>query len=202
MCQVPCRPICGALRLQEFLRLLKPSFKVLATNWWPVAVWLVIIRMESTDYASAGNTFSLLYEVCRMVFSRVDVHLIFEIDEALRKCGHFLGYAILSALVFLALKHTNRDRLKPMLQRRWGIFFRDMWQFDWAVIAVLFTLVTASFDEIHQTYLPSRTGRWQDVAIDASGAVVMQLLIYALSAHAMSRRRQLAEKELELSLTN
>lgn len=182
--------------------MLKPSCKVLATNWWPVAVWLVIIRMESTEYASAGNTFSLLYEICRMVFRQVDVHLIFEMDEVLRKCGHFLGYAILSALVFLALKHTNRDRLKPMLQRSWGIFFRDMWQFHWAVIAVLFTLVTASFDEIHQTYLPSRTGRWQDVAIDTSGAVVMQLLIYALSAHAMSRRRQAAEKELELSLTN
>ena len=103
------------------------------------------------------------------------------IDAVLRKSGHFIGYAILSALVFLALKHTYRDRLQPVLQRSWGMFFRDLWRFEWAVIAVLLTLVTASLDEIHQTFLPSRTGRWQDVVIDTSGALVMQVLIYALS---------------------
>ena len=69
-----------------------------------------------------------------------------------------------------------------------------------SLIAMLVTVVTASLDEIHQTSLSSRTGRWQDVVIDTSGAVVMQLVIYALSAHAMSRRRQSVD-EPELSLT-
>ena len=181
--------------------MLKPSFKVLARNWWPVAVWLVIIRMESTGYASAGNTFSLLYKACTTIFSRVDPLLIFELDAVLRKLGHFTGYAILSALTFLALKHTHRDRLKPVLQRTWGIFFRDTWQFDWDVIAVLLTLATAALDEIHQTFLPSRAGRWQDVAIDTSGALVTQMLIYAVSAHAMSRHRLNSVEEPEPSLT-
>jgi VanZ family protein len=180
---------------------LKPSFKVLAGNWWPVALWEMIIRMESTDYASAGNTFSLLYKVCTTIFTRVDPVLVFEVDEVLRKLGHFTGYAILSALTFLALKHTHRDRLKPVLQRTWGIFFRDTWQFNWAVIAVLLTLVTAALDEIHQTFLPSRTGRWQDVVIDTSGALVTQMLIYALSVHAMNRRRLNSLEGLEASLT-
>jgi len=181
--------------------LLKPSSKILVRNWWPVAVWLVIIRMESTDYASADNTFGLLYAVWKTVFGRADAQLIFVIDSGLRKGGHFFGYAILSALVFLALKRTNRDRLQPVLQRSWGIFFRDQWRFEWAVIAVLLSLVTASFDEMHQTFLPSRTGRWQDVVIDTCGAVVMQLVIYALSAHAMSRRRRYSVEEPEPSLT-
>lgn len=180
--------------------MLKPSSKILVRNWWPVAVWLVIIRMESTDYASASNTFGLLYEVWKTVFGRADAQLIFVIDTGLRKSGHFFGYAILSALTFLALKHTNRDRLQPVLQRSWGIFFRDLWRFEWAVIAVLLSLVTASFDEMHQAFLPSRTGRWQDVVIDTGGAVVTQLLIYAASMHAISRRRQSVE-EPELSLS-
>ena len=34
------------------------------------------------------------------------------------------------------------------------------------MIAMLFTIVTAAYDEIHQTFIPSRTGRWQDVVID------------------------------------
>jgi len=40
------------------------------------------------------------------------------------------------------------------------------------------TVVTASMDEIHQTFLPYRTGRWQDVVLDTSGAFALQLIIY------------------------
>jgi VanZ family protein len=180
---------------------LRPSFRVLARNWWPVAAWLAIIRLESTDYASAGNTFSLLYKVCTLIFGRVDPRLLVELNAVLRKSGHFIGYAILSLLVFLALKHTHRDRLKPLLQRAWGAFFRDTWQFDWAVIAVLFALIIAALDEIHQSFLPSRTGRWQDVAIDTSGALLMQLLLYARAAHMLNHRRRDAVQEPESSIT-
>ncbi len=178
----------------------KPSLTLLARNWWPVAVWLGIIRMESTEYASASNTFTLLYKASTMIFGRVDPRLIFAVDEVGRKCGHFIGYAILSALVFLALKHTYRDRWEPVVQRTWGIFLRDIWRIDWAVIAVAVTIVTASLDEIHQTFLASRTGRWQDIVIDTSGALITQLLIYALSARALSRRQGSVE-EPEPSLT-
>jgi VanZ family protein len=180
---------------------LRPSFKVLAKSWWPVAVWLAIIRLESTDYASAGNTFGLLYNFCTMIFGRVDPRLLLVLNGVLRKSGHFIGYAILSLLVFLALKHAHRDRLKPVLQRTWGTFFRDAWQFDWAVIAVLFTLMTAALDEIHQTFLPSRTGRWQDVAIDTSGALMMQIVLYARATYAMSRSRRNSADAPEPSLT-
>ena len=181
--------------------MLRPSFKALTRNWWPVAVWLVIIRLESTDYASAGNTFGLLYNVGTMIFGRVDPRLLSVLNEVLRKSGHFIGYAVLGLLVFRALKHTHRDRLKPVLQRTWGTFFRDVWQFDWALIAVLFALITASLDEIHQTFLPSRMGRWQDVVIDTTGAIVMQILLYARAVHAMSHRRQNSVDEPEPSLT-
>ncbi len=182
--------------------MLRPSLGVLVKNWWPVALWLAIIRLESTDYASAGNTFSLLYRIYISIFGRVDFRLVLLINEILRKSGHFIGYAILSVLVFLALKHTHHDRLQPLLQRTWGTFFRDTWQFDWAVIAVLVSLIAASLDEIHQSFLPSRTGRWQDVAIDTCGAILMQLLLYARATHAMNRqRRQKSVEEPELSLT-
>ena len=180
-----------------------PGFplKLLAKNWWPVGVWLVVISLESTNYASARNTFGLLYEVWTMLFGRVDLQLIVLMDTVLRKSGHFIGYAILSGLVFRALKGTQRDRLKQVVQRSWGTHFRDVWQLEWAVIAVLMTIVIASADEIHQTFLDSRTGRWQDVAIDTSGALLMQVLIYALTIHAMRRRQTNNVDELELSLT-
>jgi VanZ family protein len=170
--------------------LLKPSFRILARNWWPALVWLGIIRLESTDTASSDNTWSLLFYVVSKVFRRIDPQLVSEANEILRKTGHFLGYGILGALVFFALKYTNRDWLRPQLRRPWGIYLRDWWRWDWLVIGMLVTIVTASFDEIHQSFIPSRTGRWQDVVLDACGAAVLQFLIYLISLRSFNRRRQ------------
>jgi len=145
--------------------------------------------MESTDFASANNTSSLLYRVIASVFPRVDESSVNSLDELLRKTGHFVGYAILSGLVFLALKNTNQDRLRPLLRRPWGTYLRDFWRWDWAVLAMLVTVVSAAADEIHQSFIPSRTGAWQDVVLDSCGAVVLQVIIYLLSVRAFNRRR-------------
>jgi VanZ family protein len=182
-------------------RSLTPSFRLLVRNWWPVAVWLVVIRLESTDYASSTNTFGLLYQILASIFGGINPRFVDALNTILRKSGHFSGYAILSLLVFLALKYTHRDRLRLVLQRRWGIFFRDLWQFDWALTSVVFTVITASLDEIHQTFLPSRTGRWQDVAIDTAGALLMQLLLYGRAARAMTLQRRKSADRHEVSLT-
>lgn len=177
---------------------LKPSLRGLIRNWWPVGVWLAVIRLESTDYASSTNTYGLVYQVTKVVFGAVDPQLVLMLNTILRKSGHFIGYAVLSLLVFLALKYTHRDRLRPLLQRSWGGFFRDIWQLDWAVIAVLFSLITAAVDEFHQTFLASRSGTWQDVALDTAGAVFIQLLLYARALN-LQRRQSLTESEPSLT---
>lgn len=153
--------------------------------------------MESTDFASANNTSGLLYRVIASVFPRVDGSSVNWLDGILRKTGHFVGYAILSGLVFLALKNTNQDRLQPLLRRSWGTYLRDFWRWDWAVLGMLVTVVTAAADEIHQTFIPSRTGAWQDVVLDSCGAAVLQVIIYFLSVRACNRRRaRLGQPEL------
>jgi VanZ family protein len=159
---------------------LKLTLRIAARNWWPVVVWLGVIRLESTSFASAQNTFRILYRVLSFLFGRVDIRLVFELDHILRKSGHVIGYAILSGLTFLALRNTHRDRFRSLLQRPWGVYLRDRWQLQWSAIAVLLTVVTASMDELHQTLFPSRTGRWQDVVIDTSGAVAIQIIIYVI----------------------
>jgi VanZ family protein len=157
-----------------------------------VLVWLGVIRVESTDMASAADTSSVLYHVLRVVSPHIDPGFVAWLDEILRKTGHFLGYGILSALVFLALRNTNRDRVHALLPRTWGIHLRDLWRMEWAAIAVLFTIATASCDEIHQTFIPSRTGRWQDVVLDTCGAMVVQLILYRLATHALKQHRESA----------
>jgi VanZ family protein len=167
--------------------LLKPSFRSLLRNWWPVVVWLGVIRVESTDMASAANTSGLLYTVISAVAPHIDSAFVDRLDEVLRKTGHFVGYGILSALVVLALQRTNRDRLRDLLKRPWGIYLRDLWRAEWSVIAVLVTIATAALDEIHQSFIPSRTSRWQDVVLDTFGAMVVQLLIYWLVKRKLKR---------------
>jgi VanZ family protein len=168
---------------------LAPSGRSLLRNWWPVVFWLGVIRAESTDTASAANTGAVLYRVITAIAPRADPSFIEQLNMVLRKTGHFFGYAILSALVVLALRNTNRDRLRDVLQRPWGIYLRDYWRREWALLGILLTVVTASFDEIHQTFIPSRTGRWQDVVLDTCGAVVIQLIIYLLCSRTIRQKR-------------
>ena len=180
--------------------MLAPSGQSLLRNWWPVVFWLGVIRAESTDTASSANTGAILYKVITAIAPRVEPSFVEQLNAVLRKTGHFLGYAILSALVLLALRHTNRDRLRNLLQRPWGIYLRDYWRLEWALLGILLTIVTASFDEIHQTFIPSRTGRWQDVVLDTCGAVVIQFVIYLLSSRAI-RQKRTPVPQAELSST-
>jgi VanZ family protein len=169
---------------------LKPTLKILLRNWWPVVVWLVVIRAESTESASASNTTQILYNVIAFFFPHIQPPVVERLDAVVRKTGHFAGYAILAALVVLALRNTNRDRLRDVLRRPWGVYLRDRWRKQWALLGVLVTAVTASLDEIHQSFLPSRTGMWQDVVLDTCGAVVMVTVMYSLAARAVRLQRQ------------
>jgi VanZ family protein len=42
------------------------------------------------------------------------------------------------------------------------------------------TAAVASLDEFHQSYIPSRTGRWQDVVLDSTAALVLQIVLFLL----------------------
>jgi VanZ family protein len=137
--------------------------------------------------ASANNTSGLLYKIISTVLPRVDHASVDLLNEVLRKTGHFLGFGILSVLVFLALKNTNRDRLRNLLQRPWGIYLRDLWRLEWSFLGVIATIAMATYDEIHQSFIPSRTGRWQDVVLDTCGAIAMQFVVYLLATRAMKR---------------
>ncbi|MFZ0793781.1 MAG: VanZ family protein [Candidatus Korobacteraceae bacterium] len=169
-------------------------------NWWLVVVWLGVIRMESSATASATNTTAVLYKVIAVIAPHVKPAFVQQLDEVLRKSGHFLGYGILSMLVFLALRNTNRDRMRPLLQRQWGIYLSDLWRAEWVLIGLLTTVVTATFDEIHQTFIPSRTGRWQDVLLDTVGAAVLQMVVYRLSKRVL-KQRQVTAPQPELTST-
>lgn len=129
-------------------------------DWLPVAIWLGILIVESTDLMSSEHTGGLLRAVLSKVFHHLDAARLELINHGLRKTGHFLGYGVLCLLFFRALRDTFGGTLRR-----------------WTLLAIGLTFAVASLDEIHQRFLPSRTGRWQDVLIDTGGAACLQILV-------------------------
>jgi VanZ family protein len=139
--------------------------KELLKTWIAAGLWIVLIMIESTSYLSSANTSRVLYPILHFLFGMDDTR--FQIlHHYLRKTGHFVGYFMLSFLLFRAWRVTL-----PRSSR---------WAMRWAAIAFLMTALVASLDEWHQTFLPSRTGTIQDVILDSIGAIVAQILILSL----------------------
>ena len=134
--------------------------------WFPSAIWLAIIAIESTNLGSAEHTGRILYPI---------FHFLFEMDSAgfavwhalLRKAGHIVGYFTLSVLLFRSWRATF-----PRLGTRWCL--------QWATVAVLSTALVAMLDEAHQSFLPSRTGTFHDVIIDSTAGLVSQIALFAI----------------------
>jgi len=133
--------------------------------WIAAILWLILIAIESSALLSAHNTSRILYPVLHFLFGldweRFDVWHFY-----IRKSGHVVGYGILSILLFRAWRAT----LPTMSDVKWTP--------RWATVAILGTALVASLDEWHQSFIPSRTGRWQDVVLDTCAGIGAQVLLF------------------------
>ncbi|MEX1335759.1 MAG: VanZ family protein [Candidatus Limnocylindrales bacterium] len=95
------------------------------------------------------------------------------VDQPFRITGHLLAYATLAALALVALSWGRRPRLRD------------------AAIAFGISLVYALSDELHQSFVPDRAGRLDDVVVDALGALVGLVVGWlALALAALRRERR------------
>jgi VanZ family protein len=147
-------------------------------QWIPALVWIGVICVESTDMMSSEHTGSILYALLTRVLGQVDIFTLVRWNHYLRKLGHVIGYAVLSWLLFRAWRAT----LPSSIGR--------LWAFPWARLAFWMTAAIASLDEFHQSFIPSRTGRWQDVALDSAAAAGMQILLFLLLRNKTKEQRQ------------
>lgn len=77
-------------------------------------------------------------------------------DFLLRKIAHMVEYAVLTALWLRAHRPTFGPR-------------------GAALCAAAFSIAYAASDELHQTFVPGRSGQWTDVAIDSVGVAAAGL---------------------------
>ena len=134
--------------------------------WIAAGLWLALIAIESTDLLSANNTGHFLYGLLTSLFGPINPATFFQWHHIGRKVGHILGYGILSLLLFRAWRATLPVNGAPR------------WSLRWAQVALLMTALVASLDEWHQSFIPSRTGTWQDVVLDSAAALAAQFMLY------------------------
>jgi VanZ family protein len=136
-------------------------------DWVPAALSVLMIALESTATMSAANTSRWLYPLWVHLFGTPSPAHWDQIHHLIRKTGHFVGYGLVS----LAFFYSWRQTLHRMAVKHWTLWRRA------SALAVLCTLVVASLDEYHQSFLPSRTSSPVDVGIDLCGAIAFQLVL-------------------------
>lgn len=130
--------------------------------WLPLAGWMALIFLFSTDLFSGGGTGGIILPILGFLFGwAVPDSFLYTIHFLVRKGAHLTEYAILGLLWYRAIN--------PTLQR---------WNFKTAFRALFLSSLYAVTDEFHQTLTLTREGRAEDVMIDSSGALIAIISIW------------------------
>ena len=130
--------------------------------WAPALAGVGIIATESTSTFSAANTSSWLRPIMERFFGSISTPAWEEFHHLLRKSGHFSFYGLLCVLFMRGwLLTLARDATLTTSAWRWR---------SWS-LGVASTFFIASCDELHQSFLPSRTGLFSDVVLDTCGGL-------------------------------
>jgi VanZ family protein len=137
------------------------------TRWLPATLWLgmmLLIFYFSSQAGSPENSAAWIVGILRWIAPQLAEQLTPEqlhlMNYIFRKMGHGTGYLILTLLGYWAFRRSFG--LEPYRALRW---------------AVLTSLLRAVLDEIHQAFVPGRTGTPVDVIIDAIGIALAAWLI-------------------------
>jgi len=96
------------------------------------------------------------------------------IDKPLRISGHLLAFATLAGLSLVALAWGRRPRLRD------------------ALVALAIAVGYGLLDEFHQSFVPDRNGRLDDVVTDAIGALIGIAIAWVVLMVMAARRDRLA----------
>ncbi len=132
--------------------------------WIPVLIWMLLIYSLSAQPSSQSNGLSkeitkiIVDTIGRIVPIDIEVSTVndlgTQLNHIVRKLGHFIEYMILGILVMNAFKKCGYTNNKI-----WGY-------------SLIFCVLYASSDEIHQLFVPGRGCQVKDVIIDSFGAMV------------------------------
>ena len=114
--------------------------------------------------ASTKQSKGLTYNVIKLLngnkLSERDLEkLTKKINPVIRKIAHFSIYMILAIFTYMFIENLNIKSKSEKERLRKNILY-----------TCIFCIIYAIFDEIHQIYVPGRTGKVIDVVIDTLGS--------------------------------
>lgn len=140
-----------------------------------LVAWTVQIFWFSTARFGPEHTTSLLAGLFSFAHISVAPNVLDVMDTIARKVAHLAEYAIFSFCLYRSLGGRDRLRSQPHLPL-WCIIAAAGWSL---------------MDELHQAFVPGRTASLLDCGIDATGAAIAMLLVYASWA-AQTRHEKVA----------
>lgn len=134
--------------------------------WLPAFFWMIFIfylshqpATESSEL-SRGVTDVIIYLI-EMVITPVKLD-IGCFHFLIRKSAHFIAYFILGFLVMFALKGSKVNNVRAV------------------VLTMTICILYAISDEVHQLFIPGRSGELRDVIIDSTGASVGLFVYFSM----------------------
>jgi VanZ family protein len=164
-------------------------------RWLPAVVWASLILLASSDWFSAAHTRSMLESFFHWLFPSWSPYSVYKGHLVVRKCAHFFEYAILAILVMRGFasgakaplevgvngagKPAPRPSADPAHQDPDPASTRPASAPLGMTIlrVVLLCAMVATIDEVHQHFVPSRTGSPYDVLLDTAGSTLAMLLL-------------------------
>jgi VanZ family protein len=148
--------------------------------WWLTTLgWAGLIFYFSTSTFSGEFTVWLLRQVLDFLHISVLPATFYLLNYLIRKLAHLTEYAMFSFLLYGGLSGG-----KPFAWRArtagWCI-----------VIAGIYSLT----DEFHQAFVPGRAASWTDCGIDAAGAALAMLFLFADKWYLQAKARRRAARK-------
>ena len=129
--------------------------------WWPAFLWAGWIFVMSTDLFSAEHTGGIVEPLLRWLLPHLTHHQIAYIHHIIRKCAHFTEYFIFCVLLFRGVRGARKG-----------------WHWSWGLTALIIAAGYACLDEIHQSFVASRTATPWDSLLDSVGAFFAYLALF------------------------
>jgi len=126
-------------------------------RYGPLVLWAAVIFVASTSAFSASNTSLLVRPVLLWLFphaSEATINFIHFV--VIRKGAHFTEYAIFGLLAARAFRTSSREWLRR----------------HWFLVSLLLVVAYALSDELHQSFVASRTASLYDSMIDSLGGLM------------------------------
>ena len=134
------------------------SFGKKIKYWLPVFLWIGFIFWMSTSMFSAQNTYLFFESLLRFFAPSISHKEVIVVHIFIRKLAHITEYFISGLLLFRAFREGSD-------KRREGL---------WAFSSLLVVVIIAASDELHQSFVPTRTATLVDVGLDIMGGFLAQ----------------------------